>query len=64
MNSGRQLTEDEKKRLIDHIRTTTDKVKVLKIMGMWFIDKRDGMMKYRLSWYCSNGTRSNFYRKA
>lgn len=47
LNSGRQLTEDEKKRLIDHIRTTTDKVKVLKIMGMWFIDKRDGMMKYR-----------------
>ncbi|PJJ63067.1 type IX secretion system ring subunit PorN/GldN [Chryseobacterium geocarposphaerae] len=47
LNSGRQLTEDEKKRLIDHIRTTTDKVKVLKIMGMWFIDKRDGQMKYR-----------------
>ena len=47
LNSGRQLTEDEKKRLVDHIRTTTDKVKVLKIMGMWFIDKRDGMMKYR-----------------
>jgi len=47
LNSGRQLTEDEKKRLIDHIRTTTDKVKVLKMMGMWFIDKRDGQMKYR-----------------
>lgn len=47
INSGRQLTEDEKKRLIDHIRTTTDKVKVLKMMGMWFIDKRDGQMKYR-----------------
>ena len=47
LNSGRQLTEDEKKRLVDHIRTTTDKVKILKIMGMWFIDKRDGMMKYR-----------------
>lgn len=47
LNSGRQLTEDEKKRLIDRIRTTTDKVKVLKIMGMWFIDKRDGQMKYR-----------------
>ncbi|NIF07223.1 gliding motility protein GldN [Chryseobacterium sp. Tr-659] len=47
LNSGRQLTEDEKKRLTDIIRTTTDKVKVLKVMGMWFIDKRDGQMKYR-----------------
>ncbi len=47
LNSGRQLTEDEKLRLTDRIRTTTDKVKVLKIMGMWFIDKRDGQMKYR-----------------
>ena len=47
LNSGRTLTEDEKKRLTDIIRTTTDKVKVLKIMGMWFIDKRDGQMKYR-----------------
>ncbi|WP_080778167.1 type IX secretion system ring subunit PorN/GldN [Chryseobacterium phocaeense] len=47
LNSGRSLTEDEKKRLTDIIRTTTDKVKVLKVMGMWFIDKRDGQMKYR-----------------
>ncbi|MDR6921013.1 MULTISPECIES: gliding motility protein GldN [Chryseobacterium] len=47
LNSGRALTEEEKKRLTDIIRTTTDKVKVLKIMGMWFIDKRDGQMKYR-----------------
>lgn len=47
LNSGRTLTEDEKKRLTDIIRTTTDKVKVLKVMGMWFIDKRDGQMKYR-----------------
>lgn len=47
LNSGRQLTEEEKKRLIDHIVTTTEKVKVLKIMGMWFVDKRDGQMKYR-----------------
>ncbi|KQT17029.1 gliding motility protein GldN [Chryseobacterium sp. Leaf404] len=47
LNSGRALTEEEKKRYTDYIRTTTDKVKVLKIMGMWFIDKRDGQMKYR-----------------
>jgi len=47
LNSGRQLTEEEKKMYTDYIRTTTEKVKVLKIMGMWFIDKRDGQMKYR-----------------
>ena len=47
LNSGRQLTEQEKKELTDMYETTTDKVKVLKIFGMWFIDKRDGQMKYR-----------------
>ncbi|MGO4710158.1 gliding motility protein GldN [Chryseobacterium sp. 2TAF14] len=47
INSGATPTEAQKKQYIDIIRTTTDKVKVLKIMGMWFIDKRDGMMKYR-----------------
>lgn len=47
MNSGRQLTEDERRQYTDYIRTTTDKVRVLKIMGMWFVDKRDGMLKYR-----------------
>ncbi|MDC8106811.1 gliding motility protein GldN [Chryseobacterium sp. B21-037] len=47
LNSGRQLTEQEKKEYTDIFKTTTDKVKVLKIMGMWFIDKRDGQMKYR-----------------
>lgn len=47
LNSGRQLTEQEKKEYTDYIKTTTDKVKVLKIMGMWFIDKRDGQLKYR-----------------
>lgn len=47
INSGRQLTESERKQYTDYIRTTTDKVRVLKIMGMWFVDKRDGMLKYR-----------------
>lgn len=47
LNSGRQLTEQEKKQYTDVYKTTTEKVKVLKIMGMWFIDKRDGQMKYR-----------------
>ena len=47
INSGVTPTEEQKKQYTDYIRTTTDKVKVLKIMGMWFIDKRDGQMKYR-----------------
>ena len=47
LNSGRQLTEQEKKEYTDVFKTTTDKVKVLKVMGMWFIDKRDGQLKYR-----------------
>lgn len=47
INSGVTPTEEQKRQYTDYIRTTTDKVKVLKIMGMWFIDKRDGQMKYR-----------------
>ncbi|MGD1320507.1 gliding motility protein GldN [Chryseobacterium sp. 2R14A] len=47
MATGRQLTEQERKEYTDIFQTTTEKVKVLKIMGMWFIDKRDGQMKYR-----------------
>lgn len=47
MATGAQLTEQQRKEYTDIFQTTTDKVKVLKIMGMWFIDKRDGQMKYR-----------------
>ena len=47
LQSGRQLTAQEQKEYTDYFQTTTDKVKMLKIMGMWFIDKRDGQMKYR-----------------
>lgn len=47
LNSGRPLTEQEKREYTDIYKTSTDKVKVLKMMGMWFIDKRDGQMKYR-----------------
>lgn len=45
--SGRKPTDEEIKANTDIYETTTENVKVLKIMGMWFIDKRDGMMKYR-----------------
>lgn len=46
-NSGRTPTQEEIQRYTDVIKTTSDKVEMLKIMGMWFIDVRDGQMKYR-----------------
>ncbi|MBW8359701.1 MAG: gliding motility protein GldN [Weeksellaceae bacterium] len=46
-NSGRTPTQEEIERYTDRIRTTSDKIELVKIMGMWFIDKRDGQMKYR-----------------
>lgn len=47
LNTGRQLTEEERRQYTDLVKLTTDRVKVLKIMGMWFIDKRNGELKYR-----------------
>ena len=47
LNEGRALTDAERKAYTDIYETTTDKVRLIKVMGMWFIDKRDGMMKYR-----------------
>lgn len=46
-NSGRTPTEQEIRENTDIFKTTSDKVEMLKIMGMWFIDVRDGQMKYR-----------------
>ena len=46
-NSGATPTDEEIERYTDRIRTGSDKVEMLKIMGMWFIDARDGQMKYR-----------------
>lgn len=47
IESGRQLTPDEIRRYTDRYETTNDKVRMIKMMGMWFIDKRDGQLKYR-----------------
>ncbi len=33
---------------VDKIVTGTEKVKALKIMGMWYVDKRDAQLRYRL----------------
>ena len=47
IESGRQLTADEIRRYTDRYETTNDKVRMIKLMGMWYIDKRDAQLKYR-----------------
>lgn len=48
LNEAGTLTEAEKKEYTNVYETKTENVKVLKIKGMWYIDKRDSQMKYRL----------------
>lgn len=42
------LTEEQRKEFTNVYETKTENVKVLKIKGMWYIDRRDSQMKYRL----------------
>lgn len=48
INAGEKISEEEKKQYIDVYETKSENVKLLKIKGMWYIDRRDGQMKYRL----------------
>ncbi|MBU8882909.1 gliding motility protein GldN [Flavobacteriaceae bacterium JJC] len=48
LNETGKLTEAEKKEFTNVYETKTENVKVLKIKGMWYIDRRDSQMKYRL----------------
>lgn len=48
INAGEVISEEEKKQYVDVYETSSDNVKMLKIKGMWYIDRRDGAMKYRL----------------
>ena len=48
INEAGALTADEMKEFTNVYETKTENVKVLKIKGMWYIDRRDGQMKYRL----------------
>lgn len=48
LNEAGKLTEDEKREFTNVYETKTENVKVLKIKGMWYIDRRDSQMKYRL----------------
>ncbi|MDL1914102.1 MAG: gliding motility protein GldN [Bergeyella sp.] len=45
---GAPLSEEQKKEYMDRYEVSSDNVKLIKIKGMWYIDKRDGQMKYRL----------------
>lgn len=47
-NSGEKVTPEDIKAGTDIIETKTENVKLLKIKGMWYVDRRDGQMKYRL----------------
>ena len=48
INEAGALTADEMKEFTNVYETKTENVKVLKIKGMWYIDRRDSQMKYRL----------------
>ncbi|MCG7280110.1 gliding motility protein GldN [Chryseobacterium taklimakanense] len=48
INSGATVTEEDKKAGTDVYETKSENVKLLKIKGMWYIDRRDSQMKYRL----------------
>ena len=48
LNEAGALTEEEQKEYTNVYETKTENVKVLKIKGMWYIDRRDCQMKYRL----------------
>lgn len=44
---NRSLTPDEIKQYTDVYQATSDKIRMVKLMGMWYIDKRDSQLKYR-----------------
>lgn len=48
INSGAAITEADKKSGTDVYETKSENVKLLKVKGLWYIDKRDSQMKYRL----------------
>lgn len=48
INSGVVVTEADKTAGTDLYETKSENVKLLKIKGMWYIDRRDSQMKYRL----------------
>ncbi|WP_374330551.1 gliding motility protein GldN [Soonwooa sp.] len=54
-----KVTQNEIVANVDQIKTSTENVKLLKIMGQWYIDKRDSQLKYRLLGICAMGPDPN-----
>ncbi|MEC5393748.1 type IX secretion system ring protein PorN/GldN [Bergeyella sp. RCAD1439] len=48
INAGETVSEEDRKAGTDLYETKSENVKLLKIKGMWYIDRRDSQMKYRL----------------
>lgn len=48
INAGEKISDEDKRAGTDKYETKTENVKLLKIKGMWYIDRRDSQMKYRL----------------
>ena len=44
---NRNLTPEEIRQYTDTYQATSDKIRMVKLMGMWYIDKRDSQLKYR-----------------
>lgn len=47
-NNYYRVTQNDVVANVDQIETRSENVKLLKIFGQWYIDKRDSQMKYRL----------------
>lgn len=45
---GGTLTPEQIKEYTDRFEVKTENVKLIKVKGVWYIDRRDGQMKYRL----------------
>ena len=48
INSGAAITDADKQAGTDVYETKSENVKLIKVKGMWYVDRRDGQMKYRL----------------
>lgn len=55
INAGEKISDEDRKAGTDSFETKTENVKILKIKGMWYIDRRDSQMKYRLLGICAMG---------
>jgi len=48
ISSGEEVTEQDRLEGTDVYEAKSENIRLLKIKGMWYIDKREGQMKYRL----------------